>query len=308
MTPPAGQPFVRPARAHDLAALLDLAALTGGGMTNLPADRDALAEKIAWSEASLAADITAPVNEFYMVVLDDGAGRVVGTASLYSRLGAIWPFYSYKLARVTHASRDLDRVFSTHVLHLVNDFDGASEVGGLFVHPDARAGGMGQLLARSRYLFIALNRARFGDRLVAELRGWVDGGVSPFWEAVAGPFFGGAFHEADFYNALHGNQFIADLMPRYPIYTSMLPQAAREAVGRAHPGSAPARRLLEAEGFVDDGYCDIFDAGPTLHVRTDAIRTIRECQLADGGVVSGSERPLAACGTARDFRVWAVRP
>src|SRR3546814_4598198 len=52
-----------------------------------------------------------------------------------------------------------------------SDLNGASEVGGLFLHPAARAGGLGLLLARSRYLFIARHRARFGDRILAELRG-----------------------------------------------------------------------------------------------------------------------------------------
>jgi len=294
-------PFVRPVRAEDLAALIDLAHLAGGGMTNLPPDRATLAEKIAWSEASLAKQLSAPDNEFYMVVLEDGGGQVIGTASLYSRLGAVWPFYSYKASRVTHVSRDRERVFSTKVLHLVNDFDGASEVGGLFLHPQARAGGMGQLLARSRYLFIALHRARFGETVVAELRGWVEGGASPFWEAVAGPFFGGDFAEADLYNAVHGNQFIADLMPRYPIYTSMLPAPAREAIGRAHPGSVPALRMLQAEGFVDDGYCDIFDAGPTVHAKTDGIRTICEAVTEDGCLTSGA---LRARGLGAEFRAW----
>lgn len=294
-------PFVRPVRGDDLAALIDLAHLAGGGMTNLPPDRATLAEKIAWSEASLAKPLTAPENEFYMVVLEDGAGQVIGTASLYSRLGAVWPFYSYKASRVTHVSRDLERTFSTQVLHLVNDFDGASEVGGLFLHPQARSGGLGQLLARSRYLFIALHRARFGARVVAELRGWVEEGISPFWEAVAGPFFGRDFAEADLYNAVHGNQFIADLMPRYPIYSSMLPAPAREAIGRPHPGSVPALRLLQAEGFVDDGYCDIFDAGPTVHIRTEAIRTIREGLPTGDGMASGL---LRASGEGAAFRAW----
>lgn len=304
---PAGVPFVRPVRAGDIEALLALAALTGGGMTNLPCDREALNDKIAWSECSLAASIVGPKDEFYLLVMEDGEGHVIGTASIFSCLGARWPFYSYKLSRVTHVSRDLERTFSTHVLHLVNDFDGATEVGGLFLHPDFRTGGLGPLLARSRYMFIARHRGRFGEVVVADLRGWVEDGISPFWEAIAGPFFGNKFHEADLHNALHGNQFIADLMPRYPIYISMLPAATREAIGRPHRASAAALRMLEGEGFVHDGYCDIFDGGPTVHARTDAIRTIRECRDAgatDGPCVSGPDRPIVAQASLGDFRAW----
>jgi arginine N-succinyltransferase len=301
------RPFVRMARASDLESFFALAELTGGGMTNLPHDRDWLADKIGWSERSLAAPVTTPDDEFYMLALEDqDSGRVIGTASLYSRLGAHWPFYSYKISRVTHVSHDLERSFSTQVLHLVNDFDGASEVGGLFLHPQARSGGLGALLARSRYMFIARHRDRFSDRVVAELRGWAQDGTSPFWEAVGKSFFGADFYEADRHNALHGNQFIADLMPRYPIYATMLPMAAREAIGRPHEGSIPAKKMLESEGFVFDGYVDIFDAGPTMSAPTDQIRTVRQCRPVDTpepGLISDGERPLLAGGEGADFHV-----
>src|SRR3546814_10580782 len=45
---------VRAAAMGDLDALLELATMTGGGFTNLPPDRDALAAKLAWSEAAFA--------------------------------------------------------------------------------------------------------------------------------------------------------------------------------------------------------------------------------------------------------------
>ena len=149
------------------------------------------------------------------------------------------------------------------------------------------------LLARSRYMFIAQHRGRFGDVVIADLRGWVEHGSSPFWEAVAGPFFGSGFLEADLHNAVHGNQFIADLMPRYPIYTSMLPAAARAAIGRPH----------------DEGYCDIFDAGPTVQARTDQIRTVRESRPVEASLptlVSDDAQPLVAQGRESEFRVWQV--
>src|SRR3546814_3733824 len=73
------------------------------------------------------------------------------------------------------------------MLGLTTDLEGSSEVGGLFLHPRERAEGLGLLLARSRYLFIRQHRARFGDRILAELRGVVDeAGASPFWDGVAG--------------------------------------------------------------------------------------------------------------------------
>ena len=38
------------------------------------------------------------------------------------------------------------------------------------------------------------------------------------------------FRQADEYKALRGIQFIADLMPKHPIYTAMLPEAADQSV------------------------------------------------------------------------------
>lgn len=298
---------VRMACKNDLDALMELAALTGGGLTNFPHDRKALEERIAWSERSCAARIDGPQDEFYLFVLEDTNDRqIVGTANIFSRVGVRWPFYSYKLSRVSHVSRGVGRHFSTHVLTLVNDFDGASEVGGLFLAPQARSGGLGQLLGRSRYLFIARHRERFGTAIVAELRGWLNGGTSPFWEAVGRKFFDSEFHAADLYNATQGNQFIADLMPKFPIYTALLPDDAQAAIGRPHEDSVPAKVMLEAEGFVYDGYVDIFDAGPTLHARIDQLRSITESRAVEGGLelsLPGRGLRLRSQGQGQDFSV-----
>ena len=118
-------------------------------------------------------------------------------------------------------------------------------------------------LARSRYLFIATHRARFADRVLAELRGVQDErGGSPFWDGVAGRFFGMSFQEADYFNAINGNQFIADLMPKHPVYVAMLSDSARSAIGVPHPSGRAAMRMLEDEGYAYEGYVDIFDGGP----------------------------------------------
>ena len=132
------------------------------------------------------------------------------------------------------------------MLSLTTDLEGSSEVGGLFLHPEARAGGLGALLARSRYLFMKLHRQRFGERTLAELRGVIDeAGNSPFWDALAGRFFDMSFPEADEFNAVHGTRFIADLMPRTPIYVALLRRKRQGGDGRAAPdrpaGASDAR-------------------------------------------------------------------
>ncbi|HWH23107.1 MAG TPA: arginine N-succinyltransferase, partial [Allosphingosinicella sp.] len=206
---------------------------------------------------------------------------------------------------LTQTSQALGKTFRAEMLTLVTDFDGASEVGGLFLHPQERAGGLGLLLARSRYLFIKLHRKRFGDRILAELRGVIDeAGGSPFWDAIAGRFFGMDFREADEFNAMHGTQFIADLMPKTPIYTAMLPESARAVMGIPHPSGRAAMKMLEREGFEYDCYIDIFDGGPTMATRTDNVRTIRESRelVLSGFSEDRSGEPLMiAAGRLEDF-------
>jgi arginine N-succinyltransferase len=309
---------VRAATGADIDALLELATLTGGGFTNLPADRDALARRLAWSDASYARPEGPPEDELYILVLDQPAtGRVGGCAMVFSRIGAKWPFYSYKVGTLSQTSRELGRTFAMQFLSLVTDHDGASEVGGLFLHPGLRAGGLGRLLARSRYLFIARHRARFGDKMLAELRGVLDdAGNSPFWNALGRQFFGMPFPEADSFNAIHGSQFIADLMPKHPVYTALLPETARAVIGQPHVKGRAALAMLEAEGFTYDNYVDIFDGGPTVTARTDQLRSVRESRSApisrlcprgpgDGdGSDNGFHRALIAKGQLTGFAAW----
>ena len=111
--------------------------------------------------------------------------------------------------------------------------------------------------------------------MIAELRGVIDeAGGSPFWDGVAGRFFGMSFQEADQFNAVHGNQFIADLMPKHPIYIAMLPESARAVIGLPHPSGRAAMRMLESEGFALRELCrhlrrrpDDDRAAPTRSVR-----------------------------------------
>ena len=78
------------------------------------------------------------------------------------------------------------------------------------------------------------------------------------------------FPEADEFNAVHGTRFIADLMPKTPIYVDLLADSAKAVMGQPHPSGRAALRMLEQEGFTFDRYIDIFDGGPTVTAPTDA--------------------------------------
>jgi arginine N-succinyltransferase len=297
---------IRAARADDLQHLYEMAKLTGGGFTNLPPDRTALRGKLERAGAAFARQDGAVTDELFVLMLENAAtGDVRGTCQLFTQVGQQHPFYSYRLGTLTQHSKELARTFRAEMLALTTDLEGSCEVGGLFLHPGERAGGLGLLLARSRYLFIRAHRQRFADRILAELRGVIDeAGGSPFWDGLAGRFFGMNFQDADQFNAINGHQMIADLMPKHPIYTAMLSEAARSAIGLPHPSGRAAMRMLENEGFSYEHYVDIFDGGPTMTARTDRVKTVEQARERRIVSIDGDDgdESLVAVGRLADFR------
>ena len=303
---------VRPARNADFQAIYEMAKLTGGGFTNLPADKGTLVAKLGRSDDAFSREEDSVEGDLFVFVLEHAeTGQIRGTCQVFSRVGLREPFYSYRVSTLTQTSPELGRTFRAEMLTLCTDFEGSSEVGGLFLHPAERAGGLGVLLARSRYLFIKLHRDRFADKVLAELRGVIDErGGSPFWDAIAGRFFGMSFQEADAFNGAHGTRFIADLMPKTPIYTAMLTEHARSVMGVPHPSGRAAMRMLEDEGFTGGDYVDIFDGGPTMSAPIDQIRTVRDSRALTVSAVSDEEhgpRMMIAAGRLDSFRCGYAR-
>jgi arginine N-succinyltransferase len=296
---------IRAALPKDIRALYDLAKLTGGGFTNLPAERATLEAKLERSEAGFGRKGESPADDLYVFMLENvETGQIRGTCQVFGQVGNDRPFYSYLISTLTQKSEELGRIFRNQALTLTTDLEGSSEVGGLFLHPQERAGGLGMLLARSRYLFIKQHRPRFGEMVLAELRGVLDqGGHSPFWDAIGGRFFGMTFPEADEFNAIHGTQFIADLFPTTPVYIAMLPDSARAVIGQPHPTGRAALKMLENEGFDWDSYVDIFDGGPTVTARTDKIKTVIEAEWVRVAGSNGGGGPtmMLASGVMHEF-------
>jgi arginine N-succinyltransferase len=300
--------ILRTAHEKDLDALYRMAKGTGGGFTNLPPDKPTLQAKLASAAKAFAREEDTLNDDLFVFILEDTeTGKVRGTCQVFSQVGTELPFYSYRIGRITQHSKELDRTFRAEMLTLCTDLDGSSEVGGLYLDPTERSSGVGKLLARSRYLFIRAHRAKFADRTLAELRGAIDdAGNSPFWDGLAGRFFDMSFRDADEFNAKHGNQFIADLMPKHPIYTALLSEGARHVMGQPHYSGRPAMRMLENEGFTFQNYVDIFDGGPSMIVDTDRIRTVRAAKDAPVTALTttGDESPthIVSCGRLADFR------
>lgn len=270
--------LIRLVKPDDLDSLVALARRASAGLTTLPADAELLARRIAASEAG-----TDP-----LLVMEHDDRALLGTGGLCTRVGdpaSAEPFYVYRRQETIHRSAALGVTSRVEALHLVAEYEGPAEVGTLFVHPGFRGGGRGGLLSRSRFLYLAEHRDAFAPQVIAEVRGVVDAaGRSPFWDALGRHFFKVDYAVADTRSA-RDKRFIAELMPRHPIYVPLLSHEAQAVLGVPHPEAVPALRALEKEGMYPTRMIDIFDAGPVLQCDRDAIFTVRTQREARVGRV-----------------------
>jgi arginine N-succinyltransferase len=220
------------------------------------------------------------------------------------------PWYNYRVGLTVSASQELNIHRQVPTLFMANDLTGNSELCSLFLHADHRNGLNGRLLSKARFLFIAEFRELFGDKIIAEMRGMSDErGRSPFWESLGRHFFKMEFSQADYLTGVGNKAFIAELMPKFPLYTCFLSESARAVIGRVHPDTEPALAMLKAEGFSYQGYVDIFDAGPAIEAETAKIRAVRDSQnlvLAIGTPGDDAEPFLVHNRKCQDCRITAA--
>jgi len=305
---------IRAARMSDLDALMDMARQAGSGMTTLKPDPEMLGQRLATAEASFAQTI-APDARDYMFVLEHTLDRrIAGVCAIKGAVGLTEPFYNYRIGTLVHCSRELDVFTRMETLYLSNDLTGSTELCSLFLLPQYRAGFNGKWLSKSRFLFIAQFQQLFTEKIIAEMRGYQDdNGVSPFYEGLGRHFFKMDFNHVDGLTAIGKKSFIAELMPRQPLYVDYLPQSAIDVIGHVHTSTQPARRLLEQEGMHYEGYVDIFDAGPVLQGRVSELRAVRDSVLATTVVADGASEPqesehmLVSNTRLDDFRMILTR-
>jgi len=268
--------LVRPVDFADLPALERLAKQAGIGFTNFPAHRDKLNAKIASSRHSMKSKVIQPGEEsYYFVLVNTLDDHVVGVCGIEAMVGMQSPFYSYRIEDVVHASPQLQIHNRIPALFLCHDYSGSSRLMALIVDKEHQTPCAMSLLSRSRLLFIAKYKERFTNKLFVELRGESDEiGVSPFWNSLGKYFFNMDFQKADYLSGVSNKHFIADLMPKYPIYIPTLPEAAQQVIGVVHKASENVSEILQNEGFRFQGYVDIFDAGPTVEARQNDINTV----------------------------------
>jgi len=306
---------LRAVKQSDEEALLTMAGQVGDGMTTFKPDRAQIRQRIATACSSFLEQIPLQARDYVFVLEDVAAQRLAGVCAIKSAVGLVEPFYNYRIGTLVHSSAELQVYSQMETLYLSNDLTGCAELCSLFLHTDYRSGLhhklLGKLLSKSRFLFIAQFPHLFPEKIIAEMRGYQDEqGRSPFWESLGRHFFKMDFKRADDITSLGKKSFIAELMPRYPLYVACLPAEAQAVIGRVHVDTEPARRLLLQEGMHYEGYIDIFDAGPVLQVRVGELRATRESTLSNVQNASDNVEDVAPMMIAhvdlQNFRVIAA--
>ena len=269
---------IRPIRHSDFDSLHQCAVESGIGFTSLPVNDELLAKKIARSTQSFSKQVSKPGPESYLFAMVDTANDIMmGTCGIEAAVGMEDAFYHYHQGKVVHASRELNIYNTIDTLTCCNDYTGVSEICTLFLREQARQGNNGRFLSKVRFLFMAEHTERFSETVIAEMRGVSDeNGSSPFWQWLEEHFFSMDFPTADYLTGIGQKGFIAELMPKYPIYVSLLSKEAQAVIGQVHEKTKPALKLLRNEGFSCRGYVDIFDAGPTVEAELHHIRTAQQ--------------------------------
>lgn len=302
--------LIRRAKDDDLPTLLKLAKMVH--FINLPADREIISEKIAWSKQCflLASDeevgsarrstgskvasqggeahahggissglrsLTGRSPLFLFVMEELETRGIVGSSQIVARMGGPGqPNVSLQLEKRQKWSQSLQIGVTHTVAKLYLDESGPTEIGGLILQPSLRGHRLklGRLLSVVRFHFMGLHRELFADRVLAELMGVIsEHGENPFWDHCTRAFINLTFDEADRF-CQTSKEFILSLFPHEDLYLSLLPPDARSVVGSVGPETAPARRMLEKLGFRHYDRVDPFDAGPHLEADMDGIAPV----------------------------------
>ncbi|MGB0906491.1 MAG: arginine N-succinyltransferase [Maricaulaceae bacterium] len=257
--------FIRPVCQADAQGLLELILRSSGGLSSLQPRLDFLKDYIASSEASFAG--TKPVeapHKYLLVMIDPSNDRLIGCTAVKTQIGKESPFINF----------DLYGDGENQVLRASSRFLGATEVGSLFLHPDYRASGLGRYLAKVRYLLMASEPWRFGETVIAELRGICGEDGSPLYDHLFEYKLDQTFLEADAEYFDRNPDALGDIVPLGDISVPDLPTDVVASLAQPHPSGEAARRLLQNEGFIFSGTIDLFDGGPIMAAHSRTIRTI----------------------------------
>jgi arginine N-succinyltransferase len=248
---------------------------------NLPADRGHIERILARSKQAFDGTLPAAEREYLFVMEDVEERRLIGTSMIHAQHGTRRsPHVFLQILEDERYSETLDRYMVHECLRLAYSYDGPTEIGGLILLPEYRGHkeALGKLLSYTRFLFIAMHRAVFRDRVLSELLPPLEpDGSSRLWNHVGRRFTGLTYGEADLLSK-DNKEFIRALFPHTLLYVSLLPDDVREVIGVVGPETRGVEKMLKRIGFEYARQIDPFDGGPHFMAETDRITLVRDAR------------------------------
>ncbi|MGE0047444.1 MAG: arginine N-succinyltransferase [Acidithiobacillus sp.] len=257
----ATQMYVRPVEEADLDSLYCLSKEAPVGLTSLPANRKLLADKIEESMASLCLDDPAAWRRLLLVLVDTANGEIAGISGI---------------EREADRAHHYRKVSDPARLQLRDTPVSPTKLGSLMLRAAYRGRGLGALLSKSRFLYIADHQQYFGGHLHAELRGWSSPrGDTPFWSEIGRLLYDKDLSEMDQLRGRSPASFASQYLSNHDIPMQFLSPHLQQNLGRVHADAKNALRMLEQERFVHTDHIDVLDGGPILRASIQDIYSIR---------------------------------
>ena len=304
--------LLREIQEKDLEALERFSQIPG--FINLQNDRDVLREKVRRSRDSFKKLGSDPSERKFIFVAEDlSQGRVVGTSMIASQHGTTEsPHFFFQVGNEKKFSESIGTGFIHGTLELKHETDGPTEIGGLVLDPEYRNQGarLGRQISFVRFLYLALNRKSFKDKILAELLPPLNKkGQSPLWEAIGRRFTNMDYWEAD-QLCQKDKEFIFSLFPSGKIYTTFLTAEARNAIGKVGKDTEPVVHMLKKIGFKYLSQVDPFDGGPHLWANVDELLPLQKLERRlYGGATEGQGEVGLICREMQsegEFRAMCV--
>jgi arginine N-succinyltransferase len=270
--------LIREARPSDRRRLLRLARELDS--INLPTDSSEMAEMLVRSARSFRGLVPNRARAVYVFCAEELATHeIAGASMIIGQHGTPQsPHYYLEIDSDERYSARIRKMFRHTYLRLRHSMDGPTEVGGLVVtlamrHRPER---IGKQLSWARFVYIARHLRRFQDRVIAEILPPSTGNQgNVFWDHYGRRVTGMSFREADRLS-IHDKEFIPALFPDAPLYTFLLPEEVRAALGAVRDESRGAVKLLEQAGMKFLNQIDPFDGGPYYGAASAELIPVRQ--------------------------------
>ncbi len=277
--------LLRDVAKGDLAGLKRLAAVLNS--VNLPHNEDVLAGLIDLSVKSFTGKIKNPFEREYLFVLEDLRNEtIIGTSMIIAQHGTREaPHIYFQVTEAENYSATVDKHFRHKVLSIGYNYEGPTEIGGLVVDPPYRSGPEkpGKQLSYARFLFMAMHKKLFRERVLAELLPpLMPDGRSLLWESIGKKFTGLEYTEADKLSR-QNKEFIKELFPSSDLYATLFPEKVQKLIGEVGAETRGVQRMLERIGFKYVSHIDPFDGGPHYEANLAEVSLVRHFRTATLG-------------------------